>query len=175
MSLSDPQKLLRNHKFSRQNCRNCDKKMFFIFATKCHDISLFVWQKCHDLWWYVMIKGWEYYPWKSAQIATNAVSRQNCVCLWSSLSMSSFARRLTHFVPPWYGFKQKSRDYWYAGFISNLLNSITYIQSKASFWQLLICAGVSASKKYLFLQYLAMSCFPYLPPTWAAAPIDRIS
>ena len=35
--------------------------------------------------------GWEYYPLKSAEIATNAVSRQNSVCLGSSLSMISFA------------------------------------------------------------------------------------
>ena len=43
------------------------------------------------------------------------------------------------------------------------------IQSKASFWHLLICAGVSASKKYLFLQYLALSCLLYVPQAWAAA------
>ena len=49
------------------------------------------------------------------------------------------------------------------------------IQSKASFGHLLICAGVSASKKYLFVQYLAMSCLLYVPQAWAAAPIDRIS
>ena len=30
-------------------------------------------------------------PLKKREIATNAVSRQNCVCLWSSLSMRSFA------------------------------------------------------------------------------------
>ena len=30
-------------------------------------------------------------PLKKREIATNAVSRQNCVCLWSSLWMRSFA------------------------------------------------------------------------------------
>ena len=40
---------------------------------------------------WITIKGWEYYPWKSAWIATNAVSRQNSLSLVTLLSMRSFA------------------------------------------------------------------------------------